>query len=186
MIAAYVPPETVFLFLLDSSGAVILFVYLLIGVPELVTRPKIPAERLRVRMWSYPFLTLLAIAAIVAVLVSMGLRGETRSQLILSLFSFAAVLAAHPLSRRFSGAAVAARWRRGRVRGGGGGGRSSCPPLAPLPSHRFARHAAQRTENLSAAPPPPSAGGRPGRSARPRTRSGSPPAGRPRAGRASG
>ncbi len=69
MIAAYVPPETVFLFLLDSSGAVILFVYLLIGVPELVTRPKIPAERLRVRMWSYPLLTLLAIAAIVAVLV---------------------------------------------------------------------------------------------------------------------
>ncbi len=38
-----------FLFLLNSSGAIILFVYLLIGVSQLAMRPKIPRKRLRVK-----------------------------------------------------------------------------------------------------------------------------------------
>ena len=47
VIAAYVSPDTVFLFLLNSSGAIILFVYLMICVSQLVMRPKIPPELLR-------------------------------------------------------------------------------------------------------------------------------------------
>ena len=42
VIAAYVSPDTVFLFLLNSSGAIILFVYLMIAISQLVLRPKIP------------------------------------------------------------------------------------------------------------------------------------------------
>ena len=38
VIAAYISPDTVFLFLLNSSGAIILFVYLLIAVSQLVLR----------------------------------------------------------------------------------------------------------------------------------------------------
>ena len=38
VIAAYVSPDTVFLFLLNSSGAVILFVYLLITVSQFILR----------------------------------------------------------------------------------------------------------------------------------------------------
>src|ERR671927_1921346 len=64
VIAAYVSPDTVFLFLLNSSGAVILFVYLLITLSQLRMRPTIPPERLRVKMWFYPVLTLLTAAAI--------------------------------------------------------------------------------------------------------------------------
>jgi GABA permease len=57
-------------------------------------------------MWFYPVLTLLTIAAMIAVLVSMGVRGDTRSQLFLSLLALAVVLAAYPLSRRFTGPSV--------------------------------------------------------------------------------
>ena len=106
VIAAYVSPDTVFLFLLNSSGAIILFVYLMIAISQLVLRPKIPPERLRVKMWFYPVLTILTIAAMIAVLVSMGIRDDTRSQLFLSLLALAVVLAAHPLSRRFAGPPV--------------------------------------------------------------------------------
>jgi GABA permease len=107
VVAAYVSPDTVFLFLLNSSGAIILFVYLLIAISQLVMRPKIPPERLRVKMWLFPYLTLATIAAMVAVLVSMGVRDDTRSQLFLSLLAFAIVLVAYPLTRRFIGTAPA-------------------------------------------------------------------------------
>jgi len=100
VVAAYVSPGTVFLFLLNSSGAVILFVYLLIGLSQLVMRRSMPPERLIVRMWGYPALTLLTIAAMVAVLVSMGVRADTRPQLELSLLALAVVLGAYGVIRR--------------------------------------------------------------------------------------
>lgn len=106
VIAAYISPDTVFLFLLNSSGAIILFAYLLIAISELVMRPRIPPERLRIKMWLYPYLTLATIAAMLAVLVSMGLRDDSRSQLFLSLLAFAVVLVAYPLTRRFIGKAT--------------------------------------------------------------------------------
>ena len=60
VIANVISPEKVFLFLLNSSGAVALFVYLLICVSQLVMRRKLEREdpdRLQVRMWLYPYLT---------------------------------------------------------------------------------------------------------------------------------
>jgi GABA permease len=108
VIAAYVSPDTVFLFLLNSSGAIILFVYLLICVSELVMRRQLPPERLRVKMWFYPVLTLLTIAAMLAVLISMGVRDDTRSQLLLSLLAWAVVLVAYFLTRGRAGVAVPA------------------------------------------------------------------------------
>ncbi len=49
VICAAVSPDTVFLFLLNSSGAIILFVYLLIAVSQLVLRRRTPPERMRVQ-----------------------------------------------------------------------------------------------------------------------------------------
>ena len=46
VIAAYVSPDTVFKFLLNSSGAVILFVYLLIAVSQFVLRRRTPDDQL--------------------------------------------------------------------------------------------------------------------------------------------
>jgi GABA permease len=45
VIAAYVSPDTVFLFLLNSSGAIILFVYLLIAISQIVLRRRRPRRR---------------------------------------------------------------------------------------------------------------------------------------------
>jgi GABA permease len=103
VIAAYVSPDTVFLFLLNSSGAIILFVYLLIALSQLVMRRQTPPERLRVKMWFYPVLTVLTAAAIVAILVSMGVRTDTRSQLLLSLLAWAVVLGAYAVQRKVIG-----------------------------------------------------------------------------------
>lgn len=102
VIAAYVSPDTVFLFLLNSSGAVILFVYLLIAVSELILRRRTPADQLVVKMWAYPVLTLAAIAGILAILVQMALQDDTRSQLLLSLLSWGVALVAFVAIRRFS------------------------------------------------------------------------------------
>jgi GABA permease len=105
VIAAFVSPDKVFLFLLNSSGAIILFVYLLICLSELLMRPKIPPERLRVKMWLYPVLTLLTAAAIVGVLVSMFVRADTRSQIILSLLAWGVVLVGYAVQRKTIGEA---------------------------------------------------------------------------------
>jgi GABA permease len=105
VIAAAVAPNTVFLFLLNSSGAIILFVYLLIALSELVLRRRTPADRLLVRMWFYPVLTVGVAVAIVAILVSMFLRADTRSQIVLSLLSWAAVLVLYAITK----------WRGGSV-----------------------------------------------------------------------
>jgi GABA permease len=99
--AAYISPNTVFLFLLNSSGAIILLVYILIAMSQLVMRPTIPVAQLRVKMWLYPYLTVATIAAMVGVLVVMGIRADSRSQLILSLLTFVVVVATYPLVRRY-------------------------------------------------------------------------------------
>ncbi|MBA0046729.1 amino acid permease [Mycobacteroides sp. LB1] len=92
VILAYFFEKTVFLFLLNSSGAVILFVYLMIAISQLVLRRRTPPEKLIVKMWGYPWLTILTAIAIVAILVEMGFQDETRPQLWASLLSWAVIL----------------------------------------------------------------------------------------------
>jgi GABA permease len=105
VIAAYVSPDTVFTFLLNSSGAVILFVYFLIAVSQFVLRRRTPDEDLTVKMWFFPVLTILAGAGIVAVLVQMAFKSDTRSQLLLSLLSWAVVVVLYAITK----------WRGGSV-----------------------------------------------------------------------
>ena len=99
VIAAYVSPDTVFAFLLNSSGAIILFVYLLICISQLVLRRRTPDAELTVKMWGFPVLTLLTIAGILAILVQMALDSVTRSQLLLSLLAWALILVTFGLNR---------------------------------------------------------------------------------------
>jgi GABA permease len=99
VIAAYVSPDKVFTFLLNSSGAVILFVYLLIALSEFVLRRRTPDDQLTVKMWGFPVLTILAAVGIVAVLVQLGVKSETRSQLLLSLLSWGVVLGLYAVTR---------------------------------------------------------------------------------------
>ena len=92
VIAAAVSPDTVFTFLLNSSGAIILFVYLLIAISHIVLRFRTPDSELRVKMWLFPVLSLLTTAAILGVLLQMYLEDSARSQLVLSLLSWAVVV----------------------------------------------------------------------------------------------
>jgi GABA permease len=90
-------PETIFLWLVNSSGAVALFVYLLIAVSQLRMRARLEREdpeKLQVRMWAYPFLTWAVIVAIVVVIGSMAVVDDVRDQLWWSLGSLAVVLIA--------------------------------------------------------------------------------------------
>ncbi len=126
VIAAYVSPDTVFTFLLNSSGAVILFVYLLIAISQFVLRRRTPEEDLTVKMWFFPVLTILAAAGIVAVLVQMFFKSDTRSQLLLSLLSWGVVLVLYGITRWRGGSVsleeIESGHRRARHR------RSSCSP----------------------------------------------------------
>ena len=92
VIAAAVSPDTVFAFLLNSSGAIILFVYCLIGISQIVLRCRTGSEGLRVKMWLFPALSILTVVGIVAILAQMGIVEDSRSQLMLSLLSWAVVI----------------------------------------------------------------------------------------------
>jgi GABA permease len=100
VIAAAVSPDTVFSFLLNSSGAVILFVYLLIAVSQIILRRRTAPEKLTVRMWAFPVLSVIVVAAIIAVLVQMAFDETARTQLGLSLASWAVVVILYFATRR--------------------------------------------------------------------------------------
>jgi GABA permease len=101
VIAAAVSPDTVFAFLLNSSGAVILFIYCLIGVSQIVLRLRGGSEGLRVKMWLFPVLSIVTVGGILAILVQMGVRADSRSQLMLSLLSWAVVIVLYVANKWF-------------------------------------------------------------------------------------
>jgi GABA permease len=104
VIAAAISPDTIFAFLLNSSGAVILFVYLLIAVSQIVLRYRAEDSQLRVKMWLFPVLSILTAVAILAILIQMGLQGGTnREALTLSLLSWAVVIALFLANKWFIG-----------------------------------------------------------------------------------
>ncbi|MEV1019207.1 amino acid permease [Streptomyces sp. NPDC050264] len=81
-------PDTVFNFLLNSSGAVALFVWLVICFTQLKMRGIIlreQPEKLVVKMWLFPYLTWATIAMISFVLVYMLTDDAGREQVLLSL-----------------------------------------------------------------------------------------------------
>ncbi|MFD3518577.1 amino acid permease [Streptomyces sp. NPDC058657] len=88
-------PETVFLYMLNAVGAVLLFVWGLIAVSQLRLRRRIEREmpeRLTLRMWAFPYLTWVALAAMAVVLVLMLLDETARPQLLWSAGATALVL----------------------------------------------------------------------------------------------
>ncbi|WP_443033759.1 amino acid permease [Streptomyces sp. CA2R101] len=94
----YLWPDTVFQFLLNSSGAVALFVWLVICFSQLRMRGIIlreNPEKLVVRMWLFPYLTWATIAMISFVLVYMltdDSEGGGRIQVLLSVLLAAVVV----------------------------------------------------------------------------------------------
>ncbi|WP_406636728.1 amino acid permease [Amycolatopsis sp. WGS_07] len=100
VVAAAISPDTVFLFLLNSSGALILFVYLLMCLSQIVLRRRTPEKDLTLKMWFFPWLSILTVVAIALILVLIGLGAETRSQLVLGLAAWAVTFAVFLIRRR--------------------------------------------------------------------------------------
>jgi GABA permease len=103
IVAAIVSPQGVFLFLVNASGAVMLFVYLATACAQISIRRRIERtepERLTLRMWLFPWLSYAVVVAIVGVLAAMGADPALRPQLMASLASLAIVTAAYLLAAR--------------------------------------------------------------------------------------
>jgi len=130
VIGNYLLPEQLFGYLLATTGAIALFVYLVIACSQLVMRRRMDAsgERAPVRMWAFPTLTFVAIGFIVFVLVLMLVREGHRLELALSTVLAAAIVATGVW-----------RHRGGRERGsdvGTGGGRTIDLTAAARPVDR--------------------------------------------------
>jgi GABA permease len=102
VIAAAFFEKSIFAFLLNSSGAIILFVYILIAISQIVLRYRNGDGELRLKMWLFPVLSILTALAMLAILVQMFLDDELRWQLVLSLLSWAVVLGLFFLNKRFN------------------------------------------------------------------------------------
>ncbi|MFI5779323.1 amino acid permease [Nocardia sp. NPDC051570] len=90
-------PEAVFSFLINSTGAILMFMYLTIAISQLRLRAvteRAEPERLTFKMWGYPYLTYLTVGALLLILVSMLFLNSTRPQLLMSLASLAVILIA--------------------------------------------------------------------------------------------
>jgi GABA permease len=103
VVMSYVSPDTVFAFLVNSYGTVAIFVYVLIAVSQLRLRARLEKEdpaRLRLRMWAYPYLTYVAIAGMLGIVLAMALIPEQRTPLIFGLASLGMLLLAFGLRMR--------------------------------------------------------------------------------------
>jgi L-asparagine transporter-like permease len=97
-IAAVLSPSVVFAFLVNASGAIIAMIYLAIAVSQVRTRrareraggppPALP-------MWLFPWLSYLAIAGMLLVLIAMALTPSHRAEFWTSTISIAVVLLAY-------------------------------------------------------------------------------------------
>lgn len=101
--ATYIWGDVVFNFLVNSYGAVALFVYLVIAVSQVVLRRR--AERdnpgsLRLKMWLFPWLSYATIALMATVILAMAFLPSTRSQFVMSGVTLAVVLVAYEVRRR--------------------------------------------------------------------------------------
>ena len=118
VIMSYVSPDTVFAFLVNSYGTVAIFVYVLIAFSQLRLRARLEREdpaRLAIRMWAYPYLTYLAIAGMLAILLAMAFIPEQRMPLLFGVASLAILLIGFGVAdalrrRRLAAAGLAERF----------------------------------------------------------------------------
>jgi GABA permease len=105
--ASVLSPDRVFNFLVNASGAIMLFIYLLIAWAQLRLRAKYEAEapeRLQIRMWFFPYGTWAAIAGIVGVLALMGTSKTHAIELWTSLFVAAVFMISYWVKNRMQSA----------------------------------------------------------------------------------
>ena len=109
----YLLPEKIFGYLLATSGAVALFVYLAIASSQFVLgrRMRADGERAPVAMWLFPYLTVVTIVGIVAILVLMAFDPDQQQAIGLSALSAVVIIVAGlVVQRRHAGHAAGDRY----------------------------------------------------------------------------
>lgn len=104
VVLAYIAPDSLFLFLVNSCGVVAIFMYVMIGISELRVRRAIERDdpsKLTLKMWFFPYLTIVVIACFVLVLLAMLFDVDQRVQLLASVLSLVVVVVAYVLRKRF-------------------------------------------------------------------------------------
>ena len=107
VVMSYISPDTVFAFLVNSYGTVAIFVYVLIALSQLRLRARLERDEpalLRIRLWGYPYLTWLAIAAMLGIVIAMGFIPEQRAPLAFGLASVGVLLLCFWARQRFGAA----------------------------------------------------------------------------------
>ena len=106
--AATASPQGVFAFLVNASGAVMVFIYILMAVAQIqLRRARSEAEQraLPVQMWWYPAASYLAVAGMIVVLLAMANTPGMATQFYVSTAALLVTLAAYWLhARRRAGA----------------------------------------------------------------------------------
>ena len=103
IIAATQAPQVVFDFLVSSSGAVIVFVYMIICIAQIRLRRRRESAGLpepAVRMWLFPYLSIAAIAGMCAVLVAMAFTPALQRDFYVSCITLAVAVAAYLIVHR--------------------------------------------------------------------------------------
>ena len=104
VVMSYVSPDRVFPFIVDSYGTVAVFVYILIAVSQLRLRARLEREapeRLRVRMWGYPGLTIVTIAGMFVIVAAMAFIPDQRLPLLFGIISAVVMLGGYGVRKRF-------------------------------------------------------------------------------------
>jgi GABA permease len=98
--ATYVWGDVVFNFLINSYGAVALFVYLIIAISQVVLRRRLertdPAS-LGLKMWLFPWLSYATIGLMATVIAAMAVLPSTRSQFLMSGLTLVLILTSYQI-----------------------------------------------------------------------------------------
>src|SRR6202163_3616542 len=104
VVMSFVSPDTVLAFLVNSYGTVAIFVYVLIAFSQLRLRARLEREdpaRLGIRMWAYPYLTYLAIAGMLGIVLALAFIPDQRTPLIFGIVSLGILLLGFTARVRF-------------------------------------------------------------------------------------
>jgi GABA permease len=111
IIAATQGQQKVFDFLLSSSGAVIVFVYMTIALAQINLRRKrerAGAPEPAIKMWLYPYLSYGAIAGMAAVMIAMAVTAKLQQDFYFSCLTLGVAVLAYWVVRYFRGPRVVA------------------------------------------------------------------------------
>jgi GABA permease len=103
ILASVLSPTLVFAFLVNASGAIMLFVYLITALAQIRIRRRLERaapERLTVKMWLFPYLSWFAVAAMLAILLAMAFTPALASQLVASFGCLLVIAGAYLIRRR--------------------------------------------------------------------------------------